>query len=298
MNPQDQTSRRDFLVAGTAAAAASALFAGGVHAAGSDEIKVGLIGCGGRGSGAAHDVLQAAKNVTIHALGDAFEDNLNGCRRRLEKYAGEELNEPSNKVDVAGRTFAGLDAYKKVIDSGCNYIILATPPGFRPIHLQAAVNAGKHVFTEKPVAVDGPGIRKVFDAYEEAKRKKLGIAAGTQRRHQAGYLETIKRIHDGEIGEIRAARCYWMQGILWSRKPKPGMTPLESQVHNWYNFTYLSGDHIVDQHVHNIDVINWRRSRTRARRSAWVSVPAPTRTSGTSTTSSPSISSTPPASMC
>src|SRR5262249_38771568 len=147
-----------------------------------DEIKVGLIGCGGRGSGAAHDVLSAAKNVTIHALGDAFEDNLNGCRRRLERFVKGELTEPSKQVGVEGRCFAGLDAYKKVIDSGCNYIILATPPGFRPIHLEAAINAGKNVFTEKPVAVDGPGIRKVFEAYEEAKRKKLGVAAGTQRR--------------------------------------------------------------------------------------------------------------------
>jgi predicted dehydrogenase len=257
MNPHDQTNRRDFLLTGTAAAVGTALFAGGVHAAGNDEIKVGLIGCGGRGSGAAHDVLQAAKNVTIHALGDAFEDNLNGCRRRLERFVKGELKEPSNKVDVEGRCFAGLDAYKKVIDSGCNYIILATPPGFRPIHLEAAINAGKNVFTEKPVAVDGPGIRKVFEAYEEAKRKKLGVAAGTQRRHQNGYIETMKRIHGGEIGEIRSARCYWNQGILWSRKPKAGMTPLEAQVNNWYNFTYLCGDHIVEQHVHNIDVINW-----------------------------------------
>lgn len=125
------------------------------------------------------------------------------------------------------------------------------------MHIEAAVAAGKNVFTEKPVAVDGPGIRKVLEAYEEAKNKKLGIAAGTQRRHEARYLETIKRIHDGEIGEILGGRCAWNQGILWSRKRQKDWSDLQYQMRNWYNFTWLCGDHIVEQHVHNIDVINW-----------------------------------------
>jgi predicted dehydrogenase len=261
MNQQGE-SRRDFLKAGTVAAGAvltTSLFPGGVYADGSDEIKVGIIGCGGRGSGAGHDVLRSAKNVTIHALGDAFEDRLKGAQRSLENFAKEDkgVQENGNKVDVAGRTFVGLDAYKKVLDSGVNYVILATPPGFRPLHLEAAVAAGKNIFTEKPVAVDGTGIRKVLEAYEKAKEKKLAIAAGTQRRHQTGYQETIKRIHDGEIGNILGGACYWMQGILWRNPRKEGQTDLQYQMRNWYNFTWLCGDHIVEQHVHNIDVINW-----------------------------------------
>jgi predicted dehydrogenase len=256
---QDQTSRRDFLKAGTAAALSTALFASGVHAAGSDEIKVGIIGCGGRGTGAGGDVLHSEKNVTIVALADAFEDRLRGAQRSLERVANEErVKEMGNKVDVAGRMYQGIDAYKQLLDTpGLNYVILATPPGFRPIHIEAAVAAGKNIFTEKPVGVDGPGIRKVYAAYEKAKEKKLGIAAGTQRRHQKGYIETIKRIHDGEIGDVVGGRCYWNQGILWSVPRKSDMSDLQWQMRNWYNFTWLCGDHIVEQHVHNIDVINW-----------------------------------------
>ncbi len=149
-----------------------------------------------------------------------------------------------------------------MIDSGVNYIILATTPGFRPIHLQAAVAAGKNIFTEKPVGVDGPGIRKVMDAYEEAKKKGLHIAAGTQRRHDPRYIETIKRIHDGEIGDVVGGRGYWMQNILWQRidelKNHPEITTdVGKQIWNWYNYTWLCGDHIVEQHVHNLDVLNW-----------------------------------------
>jgi myo-inositol 2-dehydrogenase/D-chiro-inositol 1-dehydrogenase len=259
---QKSESRRDFLKAGAVAAGTAlttAAFPGGVFAAGSDEIKVGIIGCGDRGSGAGTNVLQAAKGVTIHALGDAFEDRLNGARRRLEGFAREDKTAANygNKVDVAGRTFVGFDAYKKVIDSGVNYIILATPPGFRPIHIEAAVAAGKNVFTEKPVAVDGPGIRKVFEAEKESKKKKLGVAAGTQRRHQTGYREVMKRIHDGAIGDIVGGRCYWNQGILWAKKRQKDWNDVTYQMRNWYNFTWLCGDHIVEQHVHNIDVINW-----------------------------------------
>src|SRR4051794_13337600 len=257
-------SRRDFLKTTTAAAGAAltttVLPAGGVYAAGSDLIRVGLIGCGGRGSGAAENVLRSARNVIVTALGDAFQDRLEGCRNRLTALAREDegIKELGNKVDLPeGRCFVGLDAYKKVLDSGVNYVILATPPGFRPQHLEAAVAAGKNIFTEKPVAVDGTGIRKVLAAYEEAHKRKLGIAAGTQRRHQLGYLETMKRIHDGAIGDLVGGRGYCMQGILWRVSRSKGMTDLQWQLRNWYNFTWLSGDHIVEQHVHNIDVINW-----------------------------------------
>jgi predicted dehydrogenase len=256
---QQGDTRRDFLKAGAAATlGAAALLPGGAYAAGSDEIKVGIIGCGGRGGGAGKNVLEAAKGVTIHALGDAFENRLRGTQKDLEYLAQEDkIRNMGNKVDVAGRTFVGLDAYKKVIDSGANYIILATPPGFRPAHLEAAVAAGKNVFTEKPVAVDGPGIRRVLAVYEEAKKKKLGVGAGTQRRHQSGYREVMKRVHAGEVGDIVGGRCYWNQNILWANKRQKGWSDLTYQLRNWYNFTWLCGDHIVEQHVHNIDVINW-----------------------------------------
>jgi len=254
------SNRRDFLKMSAAATAAALVVAGGVHAAENDTIKVGLIGCGGRGTGAAFDVLRAAPKVEIVALGDAFEDRLKACRRDLANQAQDErVKQLGNKVSVKDEScFFGLDAYKKVIDyPEVNYVILATPPGFRPMHLAYAVAKNKHIFTEKPVAVDGPGIRTVYDAYESAKKKKLAIVAGTQRRHQASYLELMKRIHGGEIGELVGGRCYWNQAILWQRPRTPNMSDLEYQMRNWYNFTWLCGDHIVEQHVHNIDVLNW-----------------------------------------
>jgi len=258
MSNSNDTNRRDFLKT-TAVAAGTLALTTGVHAAGSDTIKVGLIGCGGRGSGAIHNVLVSAPNVHVHAIGDAFEDRAKGCVAHLNRLGKDpEVNKLGNKTDVPkDRVFVGLDAYQKVIDSGANYIILATPPGFRPIHLEAAVAAGKNIFTEKPVATDGPGIRKVLAAYESAQKKGLHIVAGTQRRHQLGYVETMKRIHDGAIGDLVGGRGYWNQGLLWAHKREPGQTDLQYQMRNWYNFTWLCGDHIVEQHIHNIDVLNW-----------------------------------------
>jgi predicted dehydrogenase len=256
-------NRRDFLT--TAAAAGTALAAGlswvpAVHAAGSDKIKVGLVGCGGRGSGAADNVLHSAPNVEIIALADVFRNNLEGCRARLRSTAekDEHVKKLGNKVDIPDdRCFIGLDAYKRLLDTDINYVILATPPGFRPLMLEAAVAAGKTIFTEKPVGTDGTGIRKVLAAYEEAKQKGLAIVAGTQRRHQLGYLETMKRVHDGAIGKITSARCYWDQGILWKRERQRDMSDLAYQIHNWYGFPWICGDHIVEQHIHNLDVICW-----------------------------------------
>jgi predicted dehydrogenase len=262
-NKAAKNSRRDFLKTTSVAAAGAALagalpLAQNVHAAGSDAIKVGLIGCGGRGTGAAENVLNAAKGVTIHALGDAFQFQVDGCANHLNRYISGDGKGTGNSVDVQGRCFSGLDAYKKVIDSGVDYVILATPPGFRPLHIEYAVSKGKTLFTEKPVGVDGPGLRKVFKAYEDAKAKNLAIAAGTQRRHQAPYIDTIKAIHDGAIGDIVNARVFWMQGILWARDPRPEMTTdVAKQMWNWYNYTWVCGDHIVEQHVHNLDVANW-----------------------------------------
>jgi predicted dehydrogenase len=205
-------------------------------------------------------VLHSAPGVTLWAIGDAFPHQAEHCQQHLTNWSTEDekLKNLGNKVELDGRVFTGLDAYQKVLDSGVNYVILATPPGFRPLHLEAAVAKGVNVFTEKPVAVDGPGIRKVLKAYDDAKTKGLAIAAGTQRRHQAPYIETLKRIHDGAIGEIVGGRFFWMQGILWARDPRPEMkTDVAKQMWNWYNYTWLCGDHIVEQHIHNLDVMNW-----------------------------------------
>ncbi len=243
-------TRRNFLKVGGATLAVGALRVPAVHAAGSDEIKIGLIGCGGRGTGAASDALKGAPGVRLVAMGDAFADRIEQTRKGLAEF-GDKVAVPKD------RAFVGLDCFEKVIATDANYIILATPPGFRPGHLKAAVAAGKNVFTEKPVGVDGPGIRTVLEVHEEAKRKGLAIGAGTQRRHQKGYLETIQRIRDGAIGDVVSARAYWNQGGLWKKERQPAWTDLEWQMRNWLYFTWLSGDHIVEQHVHNLDVINW-----------------------------------------
>jgi predicted dehydrogenase len=267
----NKQNRRDFLKTSTVAAAGAALgtlaFApSNVHAAGSDTIKVGVVGCGGRGTGAAENVLHSAPNVEIVAIGDVFKFRVDGLRNHLNRFAGrdEKTKSLGNKVTLPDdQCFVGLDAYEKVINSGANYIILTTPPGFRPPCLQAAIAAGKNIFTEKPVAVDGPGIRKVLAAYETSKEKGLHIAAGTQRRHQAPYLETLKRIHDGAIGDIVALRAYWNQGNIWFRKRDELASnnvqdsDLAYQLHNWYHFVWTCGDHICEQHVHNLDVCNW-----------------------------------------
>ncbi len=247
-------SRRDFLRTAAVAAIGTTL-AGqqlhGAYAQGSDAIRIGLIGCGGRGTGAVGDAINGAPGVTLVAMGDMFRDRLEESRARLQKNFG-------NKIDVPDdRTFVGFDAFERVLKTDANYIVLATPPGFRPQHLQAAVAAGKNIFTEKPVAVDGPGIRTVLDVYEQAKARNLAIGVGTQRRHQAGYIETLKRIQDGAIGDIVAARVYWNQGPLWKRDRQASWSDMEWQLRNWLYFTWLSGDHIVEQHVHNLDVANW-----------------------------------------
>ena len=245
------SSRREFLTTTTAVVAASGVLSAlpNAHAAGSDTIKVGLIGCGGRGTGAAEQCVGGGSNVTLFAMGDMFPDNLQNARNNLKKL-GDKINVSDD------RCFTGFDAYKKVIEC-VDLVILATPPGFRPSHISATIEAGKHLFTEKPVATDAPGIRQVLAAAEEAKKKGLAVVAGTQRRHQAGYIESMKRIHEGEIGDIRAARCYWNQGSLWMKPRESSWSDMEWQLRNWLYFTWLSGDHICEQHVHNLDVMNW-----------------------------------------
>lgn len=248
-NPMQQT-RRDFLK--TSAVAGAALAAGPFaipgRAAAVDSIKAVIIGLGGRGSGAGNDLREAAKAVGIPVEIVAVADIFPEQSRRAQK----QFNVPQD------RCFSGFDAYRKALEvAGVNYAILAEPPGFRPAHFKACVEAGVHVFMEKPVAVDGPGCRIMYEAYEEARRKNLKVAAGTQRRHQASYIETIKRIHDGAIGDIVTLRAYWVNsGPIWHRGER-GQTDLERQVNNWYHYIWLSGDHICEQHVHNLDVCNW-----------------------------------------
>jgi predicted dehydrogenase len=245
------SSRRDFLLTSTAAAAAASLGAlSNAHAGGSDVIKVGLIGCGGRGTGAAEQSANSDSNVKIHALADMFPDRIEAARHNLKKL--------KDKFDVSSdRCFTGFDAYKKLLATDVDLVILATPPGFRPTHITAAVEAGKHIFTEKPVGVDGPGIRQCLEAADKAKAKNLAVVAGTQRRHQARYLEAMKRIHDGAIGDVQTARVYWNQGGLWMKPRESSWSDMEWQLRNWLYFTWLSGDHICEQHVHNLDVANW-----------------------------------------
>jgi len=252
-----ETNRREFLTtAAVGALAGGFALPAGATSNSSGTIRVGVIGCGGRGSGAAENCLESSEGVKIVAIGDAFADRVEKLQKRLTGDFAAKVELP------AGHCHVGLDAYKKVIESDVDLVILATPPGFRPLHIEAAVNAGKHIFCEKPVAVDGPGIRKCLEAYEKAKEKKLGIVAGTQRRHQTGYLETLKRLHDGAIGDITAGRCYWNQGPIWVRKRQADWSDLAWQLRNWYYFVWLCGDHICEQHVHNLDVINWAIGKT------------------------------------
>ena len=245
--------RREFCKTAAAASVAAAVPGNlGFFASGSDVIKVGVIGCGGRGTGAAIDCLTADPGVEIVALGDLVPDRIERALKTLNgKYPGR-VNVPAN------RQFTGFDNYKGVLSvPDVNLIITAAPPGFRPLHLEAIVEAGKNAFIEKPVAVDPVGIRSVIASSELAATKGLAIVAGTQRRHQTSYLEMMKRIHDGQIGEIVGAQVYWNQGDLWVRQRAPNMSEMEWQCRNWLYFSWLSGDHIVEQHVHNIDVATW-----------------------------------------
>ena len=212
---------------------------------------MGLIGCGSRGTGAAVNSLQADSAVRVVALADVFEDRLSGARGHLaEKF--------SDRATISDdHCYVGFDAYEKLLADDVDVVVLATPPHFRPMQFEAAINAGKHVFMEKPVAVDPTGIRKVIAAAAEADRRKLSVVAGTQRRHEARYLALMDRIHGGEIGDIVSARCYWNQGSLWVKEQQPTWSDMEWQIRNWLYFTWLSGDHIVEQHVHNLDVCNW-----------------------------------------
>jgi myo-inositol 2-dehydrogenase / D-chiro-inositol 1-dehydrogenase len=262
------SSRRQFLassaLAAGACAAAPKLWAGAPHVSGSDEIKIGLIGCGARGTGAAAQALETKGAVKLWAMADAFEDRLQTSLTNLTKGQKGRYDTPTHQgfgsqVDVPPeRQFVGLDAFEKLLASGVDVVLMAQPPAFRPAHLEAAVNAGKHVFAEKPLATDAPGVRRVVKAGEEAKRLGLKIGVGLQRRHDPHYVDTIKKLQDGAIGKLLCLRAYWCGGPP-AKKPFPhsGLTEMQYQVRNWYFFTWLGGDHIVEQHIHNLDVCNW-----------------------------------------
>ncbi len=255
-----EINRRTFIQT-TAAAAAAMAFPGSIPLVGlrkgSDTIRVGLIGCGGRGTGAALDCLRGSDGVELVAMGDLAPDRLTGSRAELTKATATNPALAAKYKVTDDMTFTGFDAYKKVLATDVQLVILATPPHFRPLHLAAAAEAGKHIFAEKPVAVDPAGVRSVLATYELALKKGLGIGVGTQRRHQADYQTTIARIKDGAIGEVLSGQVFWNQGGLWNRDRQPTWTDAEWQLRNWLYFTWLSGDHIVEQHVHNIDVANW-----------------------------------------
>ncbi len=265
---QASSSRRDFLKRSAAVASAAAVLQSGIartaHAAGSDLLKIALIGCGGRGTGAANDCLSAAKilgqPIKLIAVADAFEDRARNSLEKLNKQWAAEIDVPNERV------FVGLDAYQKALDCGIDMVLMATPPGFRPLHYTAAVKAGKQIFMEKPLCTDAPGYRMLQEANKMADEKGLKVAVGLQRHHQAGYLKGVQEIHDGELGDIEFLRVYWNGSGGGAhdlgKRPQNDPKEMEFQIRNWGCFVWLYGDNIVEQHVHNIDIANWVMARS------------------------------------
>lgn len=249
--------RRTFIKQSAVATSASLLsLAPAVHAGGKDEIRVGLIGCGGRGTGAAQQAANTGSTVRITALADAFPDRINSCKSTLKKNLGE-------KFAVTDKNcFVGLDAYKELIASDVDVVLLATSPHFRPIHFKAVVEAGKHCFVEKPMATDAPGCRSMLESIKAAKQKNLAVVAGFCWRYHNAMREMFKRIHDGDIGEILTMEANYITGTLWHLPKTPDLTDMEWQLRNWLYFTWLSGDHICEQTIHTIDKITWAMQNT------------------------------------
>lgn len=256
-SPITVPSRREFLKESGAAVVVGALagtlsVARSAHAAGDDVLKVGLIGCGNRGTGAAKNALLADKNVKLTAMGDTFADRITDSLKALKKEV------PEDKIDVPSeRCFTGFDAYKKVLESGIDVVLLCTPPHFRPAHFQAAVEAGKHIFAEKPVAVDAPGVRSVLATAEEARKKGLSVVSGLCWRYHQPKREVMTRIHDGAIGDVVAMQVNYNTGGLWVKPRQRDWSDMEWQIRNWLYFTWLSGDHNVEQHIHSLDKAAW-----------------------------------------
>ncbi|MEX2114029.1 MAG: Gfo/Idh/MocA family oxidoreductase [Pirellulales bacterium] len=248
-------SRRTFLKQSTAAmvggAAANLLIARSAHAAGEDTLKIGLIGCGGRGTGAVGNAFAADSNSKLTAVADAFADRAKSSIDQLRTIASDRVT-----VD-ADHTFVGFDAFEKLLASDVDLVILATPPHFRPAHLKAAIASGKHVFCEKPVAVDAPGVRSVLETTELARSKNLAIVSGLCYRYDRPKRELINRVHDGAIGDILAMQVSYNTGTLWHHGREPSWSEMEYQLRNWLYFTWLSGDFNVEQHVHSLDKAAW-----------------------------------------
>jgi myo-inositol 2-dehydrogenase / D-chiro-inositol 1-dehydrogenase len=212
-------------------------------------LKAGLVGCGGRGTGAALNFLNAGPNLTVTAVGDVFKDRVDNCRAKLKSEKGVEVAEEN--------CFTGFDAFEKVIDSGVDVVLLATPPNFRPEHFEAAVKARKHVFLEKPVAVDPVGVRSIMATAKMADSLGLKVVSGTHKRHETAIVELLKQVNDNAIGQIVSANIYFNMQQLWYRNREASWTEMEWMIRDWVNWCWLSGDHIVEQHVHNIDIANW-----------------------------------------
>ena len=253
---ESNKSRREFVKQSSLIAGGlfATKFAGANFFSGADDvIKIALVGCGGRGTGAITQALSTKQNLKLVAMADAFRDRLDDCYKALT--SGDESANVKGKVDVPeDRKFTGFDGYLKAI-ALADVVILATPPGFRPIHFEEAIKQNKHVFMEKPVATDPAGIQKVLAAAVIAKQKKLNVVVGLQRHYQNSYKELYKR--KDMIGDITSAQAWWNNDGVWVKKRQPNMTEMEYQMRNWYYFNWLCGDHIVEQHIHNIDVINW-----------------------------------------
>lgn len=269
MSKQESVSRRKFLGQAGALSALSTVSIGSVLSACSSNknaksatageyldqapdgkiLKAGLVGCGNRGTGAAFNFLDAGPNLQLVALADVFDDQVQLCRNKLKTQKNVDI--PDSKC------FSGFDAYKRLIESDVDIVLLATPPHFRPEHLEACVQAKKHVFMEKPAAVDPVGIRSLIGSGKKAEAIGLCIVAGTQRRHARNYLETFRQVEAGAIGKPVAANAYWLQNHVWYRTRQEGWSDMEYMVRNWNNFRWLCGDHFLDTHVHNIDIINW-----------------------------------------
>ena len=254
----DANSRRDFVKKSALLTGAMVLpsmqMNAMVNMSNGKKLKIALVGCGGRGTGAASQALRADDNVVLVAMADAFEDRLQGCLTQLNKSLKDKAKD---KIKVKPKhQFVGFDAAKKAMDLA-DVVILTTPPGFRPQHFEYAVQTVKHVFMEKPVATDVPGIRRVLAAARVAKEKKLNVVVGLQRHYQNNYLEIQRRIEAGEVGKIMSGQVYWNSGGVGVRERQPGQTEMEYQMRNWYYFNWLCGDHILEQHIHNIDIANW-----------------------------------------
>ncbi|WP_194777297.1 Gfo/Idh/MocA family protein [Pararhodonellum marinum] len=254
MNPYQNNQRRKFLKTSavlTGGAVLSPYILPGAYASGSDVIKVALIGCGGRGTGAAFQAFDTGQNIQLVAMADAFRDRIDKSYEPLiTKYGAEKVRVPEE------RKFVGFEGYKEAMKDA-DVVILAAPPGFRPSHFEEAVRQNKQVFMEKPVATDAKGIRQVLAAAEDAKKKKLNVVVGLQRRYHPKYIETIAQIHNGTIGDVVGGQVYWNDGGVWVNPRQADQTEMEYQMRNWYYFNWLCGDHIVEQHVHNLDVANW-----------------------------------------